>query len=75
MAISETLGELNTLEIEDGPIEYRSRGKGPVLVFLHGIIANGDVWRGVVADLAPDHHLRGPRLAPWCSPTRDAPRH
>jgi pimeloyl-ACP methyl ester carboxylesterase len=56
MAISETLGELRTLEIEDGRIEYRTRGRGPTLVFLHGIIANGDVWRGVVAELASDHH-------------------
>lgn len=55
MAISESLGELHTLEIEDGPVEYRTRGEGPALVFLHGIIANGDVWRGVVAELAADH--------------------
>ena len=55
MAISETLGELRTLEIEDGRIEYRIRGQGPTLVFLHGIFANADVWRGVVADLASDH--------------------
>ena len=56
MAISQTLGEPRTLEIDDGPIEYRTRGRGPTVVFLHGIIANGDVWRGVVAELATDHH-------------------
>ena len=55
MAITATLGERRTLEIEDGPIEYRVTGQGPTIVFLHGIIANGDVWRGVVADLARDH--------------------
>lgn len=55
MAISETLGELHTLELADGRIEYRIRGQGPTLVFLHGILANGDVWRGVVAELAADH--------------------
>lgn len=55
MALSETLGELRSLEIDDGRIEYRIRGQGPTLVFLHGIIANGDIWRGVVADLARDH--------------------
>lgn len=57
MAISESLGDLRTLEIEDGRIEYRIRGEGPgpALVFLHGIIANADVWRGVVSDLAFDH--------------------
>ena len=51
MAITATLGERRTLEIEDGPIEYRVTGQGPTIVFLHGIIANGDVWRGVVSDL------------------------
>ena len=62
MAISESLGELRTLEIEDGRIEYRVRGegRGPTVVFLHGIIANADVWRGVVADLAADHGCVAP---------------
>ena len=60
MAISEALGEHRTLEIEDGRIEYRERGQGPTVVFLHGIIANADVWRGVVADLAPDHRCVAP---------------
>lgn len=60
MAISETLGELRTLEIEDGRIEYRIRGQGPTLVFLHGIFANADVWRGVVADLASDYRCVAP---------------
>jgi len=62
MAISDALGELRTLEIEDGRIEYRVRGEGqgPTVVFLHGIIANADVWRGVVAALASDHHCVAP---------------
>ena len=70
MAITATLGERRTLDIEEGPIEYRVTGRGPTIVFLHCIIANGDVWRGVVADLARDHHcvvpdwpLGGHRLA------------
>lgn len=60
MAISESLGELRILEIEEGRIEYRICGQGPTLVFLHGIIANADVWRGVVADLAVDHRCVSP---------------
>lgn len=62
MAISETLGDLRTLDIEDGRIEYRicGEGQGPTVVFLHGIIANADIWRGVVADLACDHHCVAP---------------
>ena len=62
MAISESLGDVRTLEIEDGRIEYRIRGEGcgPAVVFLHGIIANADVWRGVVSDLASDHACVAP---------------
>lgn len=55
MSISTILGELDRIEIAQGTIEYRATGRGPTLVFLHGIIANGDVWRGVVEDLARDH--------------------
>lgn len=55
MSTSLELGECHILHISEGPIEYRVTGRGPTVVFLHGIIANGDVWRGVVADLARDH--------------------
>lgn len=55
MSIAMALGERRSVEITEGSIEYRVTGRGPTIVFLHGIIANGDVWRGVVADLARDH--------------------
>jgi pimeloyl-ACP methyl ester carboxylesterase len=55
MSISESLGERRILTLAGGPIEYRIRGQGPTLVFLHGILANGDVWRHVVDELAPAH--------------------
>lgn len=55
MSTSPELGECHILHISEGPIEYRVTGRGPTVVFLHGIIANGDVWRGVVADLSRDH--------------------
>ena len=60
MSISVVLGERHILHIPEGPIEYRVTGTGPTVVFLHGIIANGDVWRGVVADLAQDHRCITP---------------
>lgn len=55
MSTSLELGECHILHISEGPIEYRVTGQGPTIVFLHGIIANGDVWRAVVADLSRDH--------------------
>jgi pimeloyl-ACP methyl ester carboxylesterase len=52
MALSEVLGEERRLEIPAGEIVYRERGVGPPIVFLHGIVANGDLWRKVVPELA-----------------------
>lgn len=61
MTISSVLGECHILHLPEGSIEYRVTGNnGPTIVFLHGIIANGDVWRDVVADLAQDHRCITP---------------
>jgi pimeloyl-ACP methyl ester carboxylesterase len=60
MSISPVLGERRIVQIADGQIEYGVTGQGPTIVFLHGIIANGDVWRGVVEDLAHDHRCITP---------------
>ncbi len=69
MAISAELGDLHRADLSAGPVEYRARGSGTPIVFLHGIIANGDVWRHVVPELAgryrcitPDWPLGGHRL-------------
>lgn len=60
MAISYELGERRTAFIGEGEVEYRIAGTGPTIVFLHGIIANADVWRGVVANLSRDHRCISP---------------
>ena len=43
--------EFNTLETRLGPLAWRSTGRGPALVFFAGALANGDLWRDVVAAL------------------------
>src|SRR3954464_643835 len=43
------LMESQALETRLGPVAYRSSGDGPTLVFLAGALANGDLWRDVVA--------------------------
>ncbi len=43
--------ECETLETRLGPLAYRSSGQGPPLVFFAGALANGDLWRDVVATL------------------------
>jgi pimeloyl-ACP methyl ester carboxylesterase len=51
------------VELSAGRIEYEDTGgDGPVLVFLHGLIMDGSVWRKVVADLRADHRCITPTL-------------
>ena len=52
MSISEELGELRSVELPQGTINYRERGDGEPIVFVHGVLVNGDLWRGVVPQLA-----------------------
>jgi pimeloyl-ACP methyl ester carboxylesterase len=63
------LGAPRDVMLPSGPVRYHDRGSGPVVVFVHGIIANADVWRNVVPALsdtyrcvAPDWPLGGHRL-------------
>ena len=62
MAISEALGERRTVEVPAGTIEYRERGRGPAIVFVHGVGVNGDLWRKVVPGLADEHRCIAPDL-------------
>lgn len=55
MSISEALGERRTVRVPAGTLEYRERGSGPPLVFVHGAAVNGDLWRKVVPALAGEH--------------------
>jgi pimeloyl-ACP methyl ester carboxylesterase len=34
---------------------YQSIGSGPVIIFLHGFLGNGDNWQAIAADLAADY--------------------
>ena len=45
-----------------GTIEYRERGSGRPLVFVHGVGVNGDLWRAVVRELAADFRCIAPDL-------------
>ena len=62
MAISGALGQRRTVEIPAGTIEYRERGEGTPLVFVHGVGVNGDLWRHVVPGLAAEHRCIAPDL-------------
>ncbi len=66
---TDTLGPVREVALPEGRIRYHERGEGPPIVFVHGIIANADVWRHVVPALAdryrcitPDWPLGGHTL-------------
>ncbi len=62
MSVSQELGERSILELPAGRLEYRERGSGAALVFVHGAAVNGDLWRNVAPQLATDHRCIVPDL-------------
>jgi pimeloyl-ACP methyl ester carboxylesterase len=70
MSVSRQLGDPRSVDVDAGTIEYRERGSGtPVLVFVHGVGVNGDLWRWVVPRLAGRYRCITPDL-PWGSHRR-----
>jgi pimeloyl-ACP methyl ester carboxylesterase len=43
------IGEEREVRLGPDVIRYREVGSGPTLVFVHGILASGVLWRDVVA--------------------------
>jgi pimeloyl-ACP methyl ester carboxylesterase len=39
--------ELRTVELDAGKIHYRESGSGPTIVFAHGLLVDGTLWRKV----------------------------
>lgn len=66
MSVSAALGDRRTVQTPAGTIEYRERGSGPAVFFVHGVGVNGDLWRGVARRLAGTHRCVVPDL-PWGS--------
>ncbi|MEJ7833421.1 MAG: alpha/beta hydrolase [Nocardioides sp.] len=54
------LGDVHEVELPEGRIRYHERGQGPPIVFVHGILANADVWRHVVPGLADRYRCISP---------------
>lgn len=42
------------VHLPQGTIRYRDEGSGDPLLFVHGVVVNGDLWRKVVPPLAKD---------------------
>lgn len=46
---------MHQVSLPQGTIEYRDVGSGPTVVFVHGFLVNGLLWRNVVAPLSKSH--------------------
>ncbi|MDZ4278377.1 MAG: alpha/beta hydrolase [Dehalococcoidia bacterium] len=62
MSFSEELGGLHEAQLLAGTIRYRERGAGEPIVFAHGALVTGDLWRNVVPALANEFRCITPDL-------------
>jgi pimeloyl-ACP methyl ester carboxylesterase len=60
MSLSPRLGEEKSVRLPQGTVRYRERGRGTPIVFVHGVLVNGDLWRDVVPRLADTHRCITP---------------
>jgi pimeloyl-ACP methyl ester carboxylesterase len=49
-------------KLRQGPIRYRVSGKGDPIVFVHGLLVDGQLWRKVTPLLDPGHRCIVPDL-------------
>ena len=61
------------ITLPQGTIHYRDTGEGPPVVFLHGLLVDGEVWRkvppllqGAARSIVPDLPLGSHRIAREC---------
>ena len=62
MAQSPALGSVREIELPQGTLRYRETGEGPPVLFVHGLLVNGDLWRKVVPGLADRYRCITPDL-------------
>ncbi|MEV6225150.1 alpha/beta fold hydrolase [Nocardia fluminea] len=56
MGISSALGPAHEITLSSGRIRYHDTGAGSPVVFVHGLLVNADIWRGVVPGLVATGH-------------------
>ena len=44
-----------SIELEQGRIHYREQGQGNPIVFVHGLLVDERLWRGVNPELGAGH--------------------
>lgn len=58
--LDSALGPQQEVRLPGGTVRYRERGAGPAVLFVHGLLVNGALWRKVVPELAPDFRCIAP---------------
>src|SRR5712691_7414369 len=48
---------MNEVRLPQGTIRYRELGAGEPIVLVHGLLANGELWRDVASRLARDFRV------------------
>jgi len=48
---------MNEVRLPQGTIRYREQGTGEPIVLVHGLLANGELWRDVTPRLAADFRV------------------
>jgi len=56
------LGAVHQVMVDHDPVQYHDVGTGPVLLFVHGLWVNGDLWRKVVPLLSARYRCVVPHL-------------
>jgi pimeloyl-ACP methyl ester carboxylesterase len=54
------MSEMREVRLPQGPIRYRDTGAGDPIVLVHGLLANGELWREVIPRLAKDFRVIAP---------------
>jgi pimeloyl-ACP methyl ester carboxylesterase len=54
--------QFRSVRLSQGTIRYRDTGEGQALVFVHGLLVNGELWRKVVPVLAKQYRCIVPDL-------------
>jgi pimeloyl-ACP methyl ester carboxylesterase len=54
--------DIEEVTLTSGVIRYRDTGAGMPIVFVHGLLVNGNLWRKVVTELAPNFRCIVPDL-------------